>query len=224
MTVLTEKPRRLIDLTGIDPDVADRMRAAGFTDVEHVSAATQSQLQTVEGISSGLAARLLVETERIEPSESVRNAVAEIAVAAEPEADPQEREAEPIETLTDITGVDRELAKRLREQGFQTVEHVSGANSAQLAAVDGIGVPFAERILAETENIEVSPELREELAEFDEEPPSRWGPDAYLIYAVLVMTIAAGALYTGATTVGIGLIGVVLASGTIYDFVAKENS
>lgn len=150
----TEKPNRLIDLTGIDRERADQLRAQGFSSVEHVGAASQSQLQIVDGITRGLAGRLLVETEHIEPSEQVTNAVAEIAVDPQPEIDPQEMEKPQLEALTDITGIDRELAKRLREHGLRTVEQVSTAHREQLVAVDGIGGPFADRILAETEDLD----------------------------------------------------------------------
>lgn len=67
-------------------------------------------------------------------------------------------------SLTDFSGVDDELATQLRDAGFETVEHVAAATPDQLRRVDGLGMALAGRISVEAEDVEVRPEIREEVA------------------------------------------------------------
>lgn len=63
--------------------------------------------------------------------------------------------------LTEIDGVNRERAERLREAGYQTIEHVSAASSDQLSDVEGISNALASRIESTTDDIDVSDDVRE---------------------------------------------------------------
>jgi N utilization substance protein A len=51
----------------------------------------------------------------------------------------REREQEAIETLAMIEGVDENLARTMYKLGFRTVEEVAEADSAELAAIPGLG-------------------------------------------------------------------------------------
>ena len=170
----TEAATELTDLGGVGPAKAETLQDAGYETVEHVSAATQDQLQAVDGISTALAARIKAETDDVEVSDDVEASVEELAPEEadegdeDAEADSEDAEAE-IEDLTDISGVGDAKADALREAGYETVDHVRGASQDELADVEDIGMALAARIKADVGDLEVSDEA-EAVVEEEEEP------------------------------------------------------
>ena len=171
----------LTELGGVDDEIAATLREAGYESQEHVSAASQSQLQDVEGVSTALAARMKAETDEVEVSDDVEAAVEELAPEDEAEdvaADADEAKAtdedadeddEPdIQELTDISGVGESKADALREAGYNTVDQVRGASQDELANVDGIGMALAARIKADVGELDVVEEAEAEIEDEDE--------------------------------------------------------
>ncbi len=163
-----EVPTELTELGGVDEDAAEALQDAGYETVEHVSAATQEQLQDVEGVSTALAARLKAETDSLDVSEDVEAEVKELAPEAEDEDDASDAEDdeddEPeIQELTDISGVGDSKAEALEEAGFDTVDQIRGASQDELANVDGIGMALAARIKADVGDLEVDDEATAEI-------------------------------------------------------------
>ncbi len=102
----------LIELGGVDERTAEGLREAGLDSVEHVAAASQGQLQTVECVSTTLAAQIATETGDVEVSNRVNATVAKLGVDDETESDEtaettgDEDDGGDGETeLTDISGV-----------------------------------------------------------------------------------------------------------------------
>ncbi|MFC7059773.1 50S ribosomal protein L32e [Halovenus salina] len=158
--------QELTDLGGVGEEKAEALSEAGFETVEHVSAASQDQLQDVEGISTALAARIKAETDEVEVSDDVEAEIGEDdagdeAEAADDEAD--EADDDEIEGLTDISGVGDSKAEALREAGYDTVAKVKGASQDELADVDGIGMALAARIKADIGDLEVSEDVEAEI-------------------------------------------------------------
>ncbi len=163
-----EVPTELTELGGVDEDAAEALQDAGYETVEHVSAATQEQLQDVEGVSTALAARLKAETDSLDVSDDVEAEVKELAPEAEDEDDASDAEDdgddEPeIQELTDISGVGDSKAEALEEAGFDTVDQIRGASQDELANVDGIGMALAARIKADVGDLEVDDEATAEI-------------------------------------------------------------
>jgi large subunit ribosomal protein L32e len=168
----------LTELGGVDDETADALRDAGFETVEHVAAASQDQLQDVEGVSTALAARLKAETDEVAVSDDVEADVEEVGgdedededeAEAEAQAEAEEEDDEPaIEELTDISGVGDAKADSLREAGYNTVDQVKGASQDELADVDGVGMALAARIKADVGDLEVSEEVEAEVEEDEE--------------------------------------------------------
>ena len=173
----------LTDLGGVGPAKAETLQEAGYETVEHVSAATQDQLQDVDGISTALAARLKAETDDVEVSDDVEPSVeapedadTETADEADESADEDETDAaadeaddeDEIQELTEISGVGDAKADALRDAGYDTVDHVRGASQDELADVEDIGMALAARIKADVGDLEVSEEAD---AEVEEEEP-----------------------------------------------------
>jgi len=164
----------LTDLGGVDEEKAKILREAGYETVEHVAAASQDQLQAVEGISTALAARLKAETDEVEISDDVEADVDELGGDEESdEADADEEEADAddedeFEELTDISGIGASKAEALEEAGYSTVDQVRGADQDELADVSGIGMALAARIKADVGDLDVSEEVEAEIE--DEEP------------------------------------------------------
>ncbi|MXR52560.1 50S ribosomal protein L32e [Halovenus sp. WSH3] len=159
----------LTELGGIDEEKAEALREAGYESPEHVAAASQEQLQNVEGISTALAARLKAETDEVEVSAGVEADIEEL----EPDEDEEEAESdedEPeIEELTDISGVGDSKAASLEDAGYDTVDKVRGASQDELADVDGIGMALAARIKADVGDLDVSEEVEAEVEDEEAE-------------------------------------------------------
>ncbi len=155
----------LTELGGIDEEKAEALREAGYESPEHIAAASQDQLQDVEGISTALAARLKAETDEVEVSVGVEAEIDEL----EPEADEAEDESDDeadedeIEELTDISGVGASKAEALEDDGFDTVDKVRGASQDELAETNGVGMALAARIKADVGDLDVSDEVEAEV-------------------------------------------------------------
>ncbi|AGN02183.1 50S ribosomal protein L32e [Salinarchaeum sp. Harcht-Bsk1] len=84
-----EDDRELDDISGVGASKADALRDAGYTTIQEVRAASQSELSDVEGIGNALAARIKAD-------------VGDLDVEAEPEGEVEdeapEAEAEDVET------------------------------------------------------------------------------------------------------------------------------
>ena len=164
----------LTELGGVDEGVAETLREAGIETQEHVAAASQSQLQAIDGVSTALAARMKAETDALEVSDDVEAEIADLSAEEvedeDEEVEEAEAEAEPeIEDITDISGVGESKADALREAGYDTVDRIRGASQDELANVDGIGMALAARIKADVGDLEVSEEVEAEIE--DEEEP-----------------------------------------------------
>jgi large subunit ribosomal protein L32e len=73
--------------------------------------------------------------------------------ARDVEAVERAAEAEAERDLTDIAGVGESMAEKLRDAGFETVEHLRVATEDQLSDVDGIGAALAARIKADVGDV-----------------------------------------------------------------------
>jgi large subunit ribosomal protein L32e len=69
--------------------------------------------------------------------------------------------------LTQLGGVDEEVAANLAEAGYETVEHIGAASQDQLTEVDGVSLALAARIKAETDELDVSDDVESEVAELE---------------------------------------------------------
>ena len=162
----------LTELGGVDEEKAEALREAGYETPEHVAAASQDQLQDVEGISTALAARLKAETDEVEVSVGVEAEIEELEPddAGEDEAEDEDEDDEPeIEDLTDISGVGDSKAGSLEDAGYGTVDKVRGASQDELAEVDGIGMALAARIKADVGDLDVSEEVEAEVEDEEAE-------------------------------------------------------
>jgi large subunit ribosomal protein L32e len=164
----------LTEIGGVDSEVADALREAGYETAEHVAAASQDQLEGVDGVSTALAARMKAETDDIETSDDIESEVADLDTAetetdeAEATVSEADEDAEEITELTDISGVGESKAEALREAGYGTVDYVRGASQEDLSDVDGIGMALAARIKADVGDIELDEDVE---AEIEEEEP-----------------------------------------------------
>lgn len=158
----------LLDIGGVEAEQAEQLADAGYETKEHVAAASQEQLQEIEGISTALAARMKAQTDDVEVSDDVQAEIEESTedeeLATETETADEAEDDEPeIEELTDISGVGDSKAASLREEGFNTVDHIRGASQEELSNVDGIGMALAARIKADVGDLEVSEEAEAEI-------------------------------------------------------------
>jgi large subunit ribosomal protein L32e len=193
----------LTELGGVDEEAAGALREAGYESREHIAAASQDQLQAIDGVSTALAARLKAETDDLEVSDDVEADVEELGedddvaddeeAEADDEAEDDEAEAdeaeddeadeaedadadEPeIEDLTDISGVGPSKADTLRDSGYDTVDHVRGASQDELANLDGIGMALAARIKADVGDLAVDREVEAEIEDEEAEPEAEEG-------------------------------------------------
>ena len=161
----------LTELGGVDEEKAEALREAGYETPEHVAAASQDQLQDVEGISTALAARLKAETDEVEVSVGVEAEIEELEPddAGEDEAEDEDDDEPEIEDLTDISGVGDSKAGSLEDAGYGTVDKVRGASQDELAEVDGIGMALAARIKADVGDLDVSEEVEAEVEDEEAE-------------------------------------------------------
>ena len=170
----------LTDLGGVEEDVAEALRGAGYASRAHVAAASQDQLQDVDGVSTALAARMKAETDELAVSDDVEAEVeglgdegGDAAEADDDEADKtevDEDDEEPeLTELTDISGIGDAKAETLREDGYTSIDHIRGASQEGLADVEGIGMALAARIKADVGDLEVSEDVEAEI-EAEEEP------------------------------------------------------
>ena len=170
----------LTDLGGVEEDVAEALRGAGYASRAHVAAASQDQLQDVDGVSTALAARMKAETDELAVSDDVEAEVeglgdeggdaaeADDDEADETEVDEDDEEPELTE-LTDISGIGDAKAETLREEDYTSIDHIRGASQEELADVKGIGMALAARIKADVGDLEVSEDVEAEI-EAEEEP------------------------------------------------------
>jgi large subunit ribosomal protein L32e len=171
----------LTDLGGVDEETAEKLKAAGFESVEHISAADQDQLQSVDGVSTALAARIKAETDDIEVSDDVDADVEELVDGADETDEDDEDDEDTIEELTDISGVGDSKAESLREAGYDNLAKIKGASQDDLANVDGVGMALAARIKADIGDLEVSEDVEAEIeadetAETDDEVETELQP------------------------------------------------
>jgi large subunit ribosomal protein L32e len=170
----------LTDLGGVEEDVAEALRGAGYESRAHVAAASQDQLQDVDGVSTALAARMKAETDELAVSDDVEAEVeglgdegGDAAEADDDEADEtgaDEDDEEPeLTELTDISGIGDAKAETLREEDYTSIDHIRGASQEELADVEGIGMALAARIKADVGDLEVSEDVEAEI-EAEEEP------------------------------------------------------
>jgi large subunit ribosomal protein L32e len=172
----------LTDLGGVEEDVAEALRGAGYASRAHVAAASQDQLQDVDGVSTALAARMKAETDELAVSDDVEAEVEELGdeggdaaeadddEADETGADAEDEDEEPeLTELTDISGIGDAKAETLREEGYTSIDHIRGASQEELADVEGIGMALAARIKADVGDLEVSEDVEAEI-EAEEEP------------------------------------------------------
>ena len=172
----------LTDLGGVEEDVAEALRGAGYESRAHVAAASQDQLQDVDGVSTALAARMKAETDELAVSDDVEAEVEELDEededaaeadddeADETGADAEDEDEEPeLTELTDISGIGEAKAETLREDGYTSIDHIRGASQEELADVEGIGMALAARIKADVGDLEVSEDVEAEI-EAEEEP------------------------------------------------------
>ncbi len=154
----------LTSIGGVDDEIAEALRDAGYETREHVAAATQDQLAAVEGVSTALAARAKAEVDELEVSDDVEADVEELAPEDEDTDEAESDDEEPdIEELTDISGVGDSKADSLRDAGFESVADIKGASQDQLADVDGVGMALAARIKADVGDLEVSEDVEAEV-------------------------------------------------------------
>ncbi|MEF8827654.1 MAG: 50S ribosomal protein L32e [Haloarcula sp.] len=85
------------------------------------------------------------------------------------------QDAEDDSELTELGGVDEDVAASLRQAGYETVEHIGAASQDQLTDVDGVSLALAARIKAETDEIEVSDDVE---ADVEELTPESEGDEA----------------------------------------------
>ena len=170
----------LTDLGGVDAETAEALQEAGIESRAHVAAASQDQLQDVDGVSTALAARMKAETDELAVSDDVEAEVEELgdeggdaAEADDDEADKtevDEDDEEPeLTELTDISGIGDAKAETLREEDYTSIDHIRGASQEELADVEGIGMALAARIKADVGDLEVSEDVEAEI-EAEEEP------------------------------------------------------
>ncbi|WP_436900965.1 50S ribosomal protein L32e [Halovenus halobia] len=156
----------LTELGGIDEEKAGALRESGYESPEHIAAASQDQLQDVEGISTALAARLKAETDEVEVSVGVEAEIDELEPEddeAEAESDDEADTEDEIEELTDISGVGASKADALEDAGFDTVDKIRGASQDELAETNGVGMALAARIKADVGDLDVSDEVDAEV-------------------------------------------------------------
>jgi large subunit ribosomal protein L32e len=170
---MSEDEQTLTDLGGVDSEVADSLREAGYETAEHVAAADQDQLEGVDGVSTALAARMKAETADIEASDEIESEVADLDTVETDEteatvSEADEDEEDEITELTDISGVGEDKAEALEAEGYGTVDYVRGASQEELSNVDGIGMALAARIKADVGDIELDEDVE---AEIEEEEP-----------------------------------------------------
>ena len=168
----------LTELGGVTEELAAALYAAGYESREHIAATEQSALQELDAVSTALAARMKAETDGIDVSDEVAEAVSALShadvdeapttAAEDDDGEDEDEDEDEITELTDISGVGEAKAETLREAGYDSVDYVRGASQEELANVDGIGMALAARIKADVGDLDVD-ETVEVDAEEDEE-------------------------------------------------------
>jgi large subunit ribosomal protein L32e len=174
-----EATDELTDIGGVDADIAEALREAGYETPEHLAAATQDQLTDVEGVSTALAARAKAEVDEVDVSDDVEADIDELAPEEEDagadeavDADSEDEVEDEFEELTDISGVGQSKADALKDAGYETVDDIRVASQDDLASVEGVGMALAARIKADVGDLEVTDEVEAEVEEEEttEEP------------------------------------------------------
>lgn len=172
------EPTELSDISGVGDETADALREAGFESIADIEAASQDDLEEVEGIGTALAARIkaaVADAATDDDSGAVAEAADEEESASEGEAEPSVEDDESdadesaIESLEDISGVGADKADALREAGYETPAEVAAASQDDLSEVEGIGTALAARIVADVGEIDVEAPAEAEIE--DEEAP-----------------------------------------------------
>lgn len=102
----------LTDVEGIGESKAEALREAGYTSVENLRNATQSQLSNIDGIGKALAARVKADVGGVEIDEEVDEEVTE-EVAPEPDED--EKEISKVITAVELSDKTPELDDERRD-------------------------------------------------------------------------------------------------------------
>jgi large subunit ribosomal protein L32e len=162
----------LTDVGGVDETTAATLREAGFESVADLRAASQADLEDVEGVSTALAARIRADVGDLDVDETPG---AEVADDDEGSGDPAIEEAaadeaDGPEDLTDISGVGEKKAETLRAAGYDSVGAIRAASQADLADVEGVGMALAARIKADVGDLEVDEEVEADVEEETVEP------------------------------------------------------
>jgi large subunit ribosomal protein L32e len=153
-----EDERTLEDVSGVGPSKAQALRDAGYETIADVRAATQEELDDVEGIGTALAARIKADVGDLDVEEgtgTVEEAETEEADDADAESVADDADAETPTDLTDVSGVSEGRAEALRDAGYGSVADVRRASQEDLAEVEGIGTALAARIKADVGDLDV---------------------------------------------------------------------
>ena len=175
-----EEIAELEDIGGVSEETAEALRAAGYESVADVRTASQNDLESVEDVSTALAARIKADVGDLEVEDDVEADVEESETdveesdtkpddhdeqeAEEPDEDEAAEDEGPGE-LTDISGVGEPKAEALREAGYGSVAEIRGASQDELADVEDIGMALAARIKADVGDLEVDEEVEAEVEE-----------------------------------------------------------
>lgn len=151
-------------LPGIGPKLAERLTAAGYGSVEHLSRARPDSLsKKVDGLSSAGASSLtsaakdlLRRTEtKSQPTEEAP--LDEVAASEIPESKLK---------LTDIPGVGTKLALSLERAGYTSVARLSRSRPDAVAAkVDGLSIASATKLVASAKELEHEEEVERIIGE-----------------------------------------------------------
>ena len=151
-------------LPGIGPKLAERLTAAGYGSVEHLSRARPDSLsKKIDGLSSAGASSL---------TSAAKDLLRRMETKSQPteEAPPDEVAASEIPEsklkLTDIPGVGTKLALSLERAGYTSVARLSRSRPDAVAAkVDGLSIASATKLVASAKELEHEEEVERVVGE-----------------------------------------------------------
>ncbi len=114
-----EGPGDLTDIAGVGPAKAESLREAGYSTIDEVRAASQSDLSSVSGIGNALAARIKADVGGLEISEDTEAEV-EDTTETEPEAAKTETELRPRGLADKTPELDEETERLLDERNSRS--------------------------------------------------------------------------------------------------------
>lgn len=82
-----DRPGELVDISGVSEARAEVLTEAGYTSVDEIRAASQSELASIDGIGTALAARIKADVGDLEVSEEQEAEIQEETPPPEPEAE-----------------------------------------------------------------------------------------------------------------------------------------